>query len=257
MNRRPWIVLACGDGDSTRAIAHALEKRFGQITIVMEQGVSKWQMARRRAKKLGFVTTAGQVAFILMVTPILRRSSRKRIAEIERKYELDKTFEGEVIQVDSINSPAAIAVIKAAMPDVVVVSGTRIISKKVLDSVNAPFINMHAGITPLYRGVHGAYWALLEKKPDLVGTTVHLVDAGIDTGNIIDQSCFTVDDSDNFATYPYLHTAAGIPALLGAVEKAVDGRLEPRSEDKGLGSQLRYHPTIWQYLYGRFFKGVR
>src|SRR4051812_40291486 len=184
------IVLACADGDSTRAIASALEKRFGPITVVMEQPVSKWQMTKRRAKKLGILTTAGQVAFIVLIGPLLRQMSKKRIAEIEKQFGLDNKFSSAVVHVDSINSPAAIEAIKRAKPDVVVVSGTRIISKIILNAVNAPFINMHAGITPLYRGVHGAYWAIYEQKPQLVGTTIHLVDTGIDTGNIIEQARF-------------------------------------------------------------------
>ncbi len=49
---------------------------------------------------------------------------------------------------------------------------------------------MHAGITLRYRGVHGGYWALAEQHPEWVGTTVHLVDPGIDTGGILAQSTF-------------------------------------------------------------------
>ena len=39
-------------------------------------------------------------------------------------------------------------------PRVVIVNGTRIIQERVLQSVDAIFLNTHAGITPMYRGVH-------------------------------------------------------------------------------------------------------
>jgi folate-dependent phosphoribosylglycinamide formyltransferase PurN len=39
--------------------------------------------------------------------------------------------------------------------------------------------------------VHGGYWALAENNPQLVGTTVHFVDTGIDTGEVIEQSFLT------------------------------------------------------------------
>ncbi len=132
-----------------------------------------------------------------------------------------------------------------------------IIGKETLRSVNAPFINTHAGITPLYRGVHGAYWALAERRPELVGTTVHFVDEGIDTGNIIEQAFFAVTEKDNFATYPYLHTAAGIPILVNAVENSINGELKPRNEMMDLPSKLRYHPTIWEYIRNRVKTGVK
>jgi methionyl-tRNA formyltransferase len=111
-----------------------------------------------------------------------------------------------------------------------------------------PFINMHAGVTPAYRGVHGGYWALAEGRPDLAGTTIHLVDEGIDTGDVIRQVTFAPSDADNFATYPYLHTAAGLPALLDAVDSILCGDGPARCAPKSQHSRLRYHPTLWSYL---------
>jgi folate-dependent phosphoribosylglycinamide formyltransferase PurN len=257
MISKPSIVLACADGDSTRAIASALEKRFGQISVVMENPVSKWQMIKRRAKKLGVVTTGGQVVFIAFLVPLLRYLGRNRISKLETEFDLQKSLPANVINVESINSEQSIDAFRKLKPEVVVISGTRIISRNVLSAIDAPFINMHAGITPSYRGVHGAYWALFEGKPELVGTTVHLVDPGIDTGGIIEQAFFEVDNSDSFATYPYLHTASGIPALIRAVESALNGTLQTKPHQPGLVSELRYHPTIWQYVQGRLMKGVR
>ena len=66
-----------------------------------------------------------------------------------------------------------------------------------------------AGITPLYRGVHGAYWALAEGRRDLCGVTVHRVDAGIDTGEVLAQVLIDPTPQDNFVTYPWLQVAEG------------------------------------------------
>jgi folate-dependent phosphoribosylglycinamide formyltransferase PurN len=141
-------------------------------------------------------------------------------------------------------------------PKVVVINGTRIISAETLRCVDATFINIHAGITPLYRGVHGGYWALAEGRPDLVGTTVHVVDSGVDTGTVLEQVRFTPSPGDSFVTYPYLHTAAGIAPLLRAVRRALEGTLQPRPA-AGVPSRLRYHPTLWGYLSTRIRRGVR
>src|SRR5438093_9923670 len=53
----------------------------------------------------------------------------------------------------------------------VVVNGTRIISEAVLTASDAVFINMHAGITPKYRGVHGGYWALYNGDGEAASST--------------------------------------------------------------------------------------
>lgn len=258
MSQAKAIVLLCSDGDSTRAIANALTNEFGPIRVVMEQPVTRWQMARRRAKKIGVARVLGQMAFVAAVLPVLYRTGRKRIEEIETLHGLKKDWaDTEISNVDSVNSDAARKILRDVRPDIVIVNGTRIISQQTLDCVDCVFINTHAGITPLYRGVHGGYWALVESKPQLVGTTVHLVDKGIDTGNIIEQAFFKVTENDNFATYPYLHTAYGIPILIDAVKRFFEGKLDVIPERNGLGSKLRYHPTIWGYLFHRITNGVR
>lgn len=258
MKGKSNIVLLCSDGDSTRAVYQALCDRFGSVTVIMEPPLSRSRMVKRRIKRLGVVSAAGQVLFAGVIVPLLSRRSRKRIAEIEREYGLANERHGlNPVKVDSVNSKETREILREVQPDVVVVNGTGIIGKKTLQSVNAPFINTHAGITPLYRGVHGAYWALAEMRPELVGTTVHFVDEGIDTGNIIDQAFFEVTEKDNFATYPYLHTAAGIPILIKAVEESISGQLKPKKGIPDLPSKLRYHPTIWEYIFNRLRVGVK
>ncbi|MFO0954249.1 MAG: formyl transferase [Isosphaeraceae bacterium] len=162
-----------------------------------------------------------------------------------------------MVRVPTVNSPEARAALAAMRPDVVVVNGTRVIDPETLASVPVPILNMHAGITPLYRGVHGGYWALAEGRNDLVGTTVHLVSPGIDTGRVVGQATFEITPEDDFTTYPFLHVAHGLPLLLDAIADASAGRLSSRKNPLGLSSMLRSHPTAWSYLKGRARLGVR
>lgn len=255
---RAEIVLLCGEGHSSRAVYNALRAKFGDILVILEESQSRLSMARRRAKRIGLIRVFGQMLFVGLVVPLLHKMSRARIAEIEQHYALNGDWgDANLSKVDSVNSQTTRNLLEAIQPRVVVVNGTRIIGKETLESVNAIFINTHAGITPLYRGVHGAYWALAEGRPDLVGTTVHLVDKGIDTGNIIEQGYFSPTAADNFATYPYLHTAAGIPMLLNAVENALEERLSSNNGRSELDSRLRYHPTLFAYLRNRILRGVK
>lgn len=134
-------------------------------------------------------------------------------------------------------------------PDAIVVIGTRIISREVLNSIPAKFINIHAGITPKYRNVHGAYWAVVNNDYDNCGVTVHLVDPGIDTGSIIYQQTIKIKKEDNFVTYPFLQLAEGIILLKQALKNIFEEKLVLK---KGMQeSKLWYHPTILQYLYYR------
>ena len=127
---------------------------------------------------------------------------------------------------------------------VVVVNGTRIIARRVLEASDAVFINTHCGITPEYRGVHGGYWALYRSDPENCGVTVHLVDPGIDTGGILAQQRIEPGPHDNFVTYPYLQLAAGLPLLVEAVGSALEGRHIPR--DSGCGRR----PLVSSHRFG-------
>jgi phosphoribosylglycinamide formyltransferase-1 len=251
------VLLLAGDGESSCIVFHALAARFPGVTVVLEPRLPRRQLLARRVRKLGAATVAGQLLFMATVLPRLHRAGAARVDEICREHGLDRAPipKDRVQRVPSVNSDAAREVLRRLDPAVVVVNGTRIIGRKTLGTVAAPFINLHAGITPLYRGVHGGYWALADGRPELAGSTVHLVDEGIDTGTVLAQACFTPGPADSFATYPYLHLAVGVPALADAVAAALAGELRPRPHP-ALPSRLRTHPTLWQYARMRL-KNVR
>jgi len=250
------VVLLASPGASTNILFHRLARRFS-VEVLLEERVSRWQLVRGRYRKLGLWETAGQLAFIALVQPVLGRAARARVREILREHALDDAPipDARVHRVATVNGDEARARLRELSPRAVVVSGTRIIGKATLSSVSAPFINLHAGITPRYRGVHGGWWALAERRAELCGSTVHVVDAGIDTGDVVEQVTFAVGRDDTFATYPYLHLAAGVPALERAVEAALAGALASR-RPLTTESRLRYHPTVWRYLAARL-RGVR
>jgi methionyl-tRNA formyltransferase len=160
------------------------------------------------------------------------------------------------IDVASVNSDVTIDELWRYSPRVVIVNGTRIIQERVLQSVDAIFLNTHAGITPMYRGVHGGYWALASGDPVNCGVTVHKVDKGIDTGSIVAQATITPTTEDTFATYPFLQIATAIPILKQAVSDALAGNLSEIAPLPGK-SKLWTHPTAWQYLKTRIRTGIR
>ena len=60
-------------------------------------------------------------------------------------------------------------------------------------------INCHAGKLPLYRGRNILNWALINGESEF-GITVHFIDEGIDTGDIILQETFKITLEDNYKT---------------------------------------------------------
>lgn len=250
------IVLMCGRGDSSAAVANALIREFGDVPILVEQKERRGLFLKRRARRLGLFTVAGQLAFVAALAPLLKRLSRGRIAEIVASSGLDlrRSALDQATHVDSVNSPEAVEWLKSERPAVVVVNGTRIIARRILEATGATFINTHCGITPEYRGAHGGYWALYRGDRENCGVTVHLVDPGVDTGDVIAQARIEPGPRDNFVTYPYLQLAAGLPYLIEAVRAALQGGVQTkrRAGDGGVW----YHPTAWQYLLTGLRRGL-
>jgi Formyl transferase len=241
------VVLLVVDNALCRIAARSLAVRFPDLKIIVEEHVPRMSLVRSRIKRFGLVHAAGQLAFIAF-SRILRHAGARRIAEIIAAEGLEPQWPSgaELIEVTSVNSPDTIARLQELAPKVVLVVGTRIISRKVLSSVTAPFINYHDGITPKYRGIHGGYWANAQGDLANFGVTVHLVDPGIDTGEVLYQARLKPSGQDNYATFSYLQIAAALPLLERAAQDAIAGTLTPLQVD--LPSFLWSHPTLWGYV---------
>jgi folate-dependent phosphoribosylglycinamide formyltransferase PurN len=263
------VVVLTRENDTTALLANYLAQRFDEVITVVERPESRFRVARRRAKRIGWVRVGGQLAFVALIISVLSRRGRSRVAALLASVDVASNSV-PLRHVESVNAAATREMLRQLKPNVVVVQGTRIISSAVLDAIDCPFVNLHAGITPRYRGLHGAYWALSEGRPDLVGTTVHVVDSGIDTGTVLGRAYFSAEPEDSIATYPYLGLLKGLPVLADQVERLLAGgpnglgppqvygaSCDPAAALTGGDSRLWSHPTLWGYLDHRIRSGLR
>ena len=251
----PGIVILAGSSPSTWVIANALRKDDPDLALVVEEREPRSVFLRRRLRRLGALSTAGQVLFQVYGRAAERRAEGRRRRILAEAGLDDTPPEGSgVHRVASANDERARSLIVSMAPEVVVVNGTRILSGALLGALSCPVINVHAGITPAYRGVHGGYWALAAGDRRNCGVTVHLVDPGVDTGAVIAQARVEPGPEDNFFTYPALQLAAAVPLLRDAVRAARAGALRTRPSEGR--SRQWYHPTLWGYWATGLRKGV-
>ena len=78
-------------------------------------------------------------------------------------------------------------------------SFNQIFKKTIISTPKLGTINCHAGKLPFYRGRNILNWALINDEKEF-GITVHYVDEGIDTGDIILQNSYNITDEDNYAS---------------------------------------------------------
>lgn len=82
-------------------------------------------------------------------------------------------------------------------PDLVVLAGfMRVLGAPLLEGFPGRIINVHPALLPAFPGHNGPQDAL-EAGVRVAGCTVHIVDAGVDTGPIIAQAAVPVIDGDS------------------------------------------------------------
>lgn len=101
------------------------------------------------------------------------------------------------VAVPYINHPDVVALVERLKPDVIAVFGTSLIKEPLLEKGRLGFVNLHGGLSPHYRGADCTFWALHNDEPEQVGCTLHFIDAGIDSGDLIAHVSPEVKEGDN------------------------------------------------------------
>lgn len=248
------IVALAGDGAQAWIMINTLRQRFGDVPVIREQGEPDDVLWARRRRLLGAAKVASMKAANLPIK-LMNRGAQKRIADLVASNGLDPNPPADrIYDVPTVNGDAARAALAALAPKVVFVVSTRMISKATREAVDAPFVNYHSGINPAYRGINGGYFALANGEPENFGSTVHLVDDGVDTGGILYQARVTPDERDAFYTYIWTMAAGSREIVVKAMEDALAGRLAPH--EVNLPSHQYFAPTLGGYLMTGLKRGV-
>lgn len=105
-----------------------------------------------------------------------------------------------LVEVSHVSHPDVVALADRLKPDLVAVFGTSLIRGDLLDKGRFGIVNLHGGLSPHYRGADCAFWALYNGEPEQVGCTLHKIDPGIDTGDLIAHICPEVKEGDDDLT---------------------------------------------------------
>lgn len=250
------VVVLTQGGPNPEILINALKRRFADLVIIEEKPESKRAMLRLKARRLGWPAALGQIA-TMAISKFGKPLARRRMAAIVREYGVDTNLDPTLrrIAVDSANDTAFRRVIAELKPAVLLLVSCRMLKAETLVAIPCPVLNFHAGINPQYRGQQGGYWARVMRDEANFGATVHLVDAGVDTGGVIYRVRVAPSRGDTMHTYPLLLTAAGANIAVRAVEDALFGRLQVYPST-GEASRQWYHPTVWRWLWTGLTRGI-
>jgi methionyl-tRNA formyltransferase len=138
--------------------------------------------------------------------------------------------------VDWINRPDVAALLEARRPDLTVVICTSILSRRTLAAAGKT-VNIHGGFLPWYRGNHCFFFALYEEAFDRIGSSIHFVDAGVDTGDLIAHVVPPILEGDNAEKLYCRAEKAAIHRLVALLEALEAGEPLPRAPQLPGGRQ--------------------
>ncbi len=170
-------------------------------------------------------------------------------AYFERVMDAEKTVFGELaFMPDNVRTLSlkdgdlndlSLEILKPVLKaDYCIVFGASFIKAPLIDALIAKrTINIHMGVSPYYRGSSCNFWALYDKRPELVGATIHLLGRGLDSGAILYHALPDASSCDPFD----LGMKAVKSAHESLVERIRSGEIETFSAvEQDKSKELRY-----------------
>lgn len=133
----------------------------------------------------------------------------------------------DILKTHNVNSDEFLNRLRLYNADLFVVDSFDQIFRSELRSIPPlGVINCHSGKLPYYRGRCPIIWALINDEKEF-GITVHYMDEGIDTGDIILQRTFRITDEDDLKTLSERDAAECGKIIYDAVKLIQSGETRP------------------------------
>lgn len=127
-----------------------------------------------------------------------------------------------IYRLKNINEPDSLKFLRSFAPETIISVACPQIFKKDLINLTGRCINIHAALLPENRGRMPSFWALA-KGETVTGVTVHYINEGIDTGNIIVQKPIEISKKETWHSLQSKVAEVGATALLEALNKIENG----------------------------------
>ncbi|MCB9420916.1 MAG: hypothetical protein H6667_14005 [Ardenticatenaceae bacterium] len=138
-----------------------------------------------------------------------------------------------VYELSRPNHPDSLAALAQLQPDVALVACfSHKIPPDLLALPRHGFLNLHPSRLPAYRGPEPIFWQLRDGV-NPVGVTLHLMDAGLDTGDVVGETAVSLPDGISRNQIDSLCAAAGADLMLAALAQLATGLLTHQPQPPG------------------------
>jgi len=144
-----------------------------------------------------------------------------------------------VEEMTKANYAAVAGVISELEPDFIVVVAFGIIIKKdLLDLPRHGCVNVHGSLLPKYRGVSPIQAAILAGDRE-TGCTTMMIDAGIDTGDVLLRADLEIGGEDTAGSLSERMASLGSDLLVRTLDGLRDGSVTPSPQDDSASSYTK------------------
>lgn len=225
------VLVLCSDGPYQRELVRRAANGFDLVGVVWYRPENpKGSFAQRLLRYRDPVALARYLKVRAFLPRYVHAADRLKQSLFPDNADVVDVPE---VSVPDINSLETIAFITAQRPDIVLVNGTNLLRKPILrwiPKIPLGIVNLHTGLSPYSRGGNCNLFMLLEKHPELVGITVHHINPGIDSGDIIISCQVPMEADDNYEMVDLRTFDTGIAALLSGARQLSEGHAERVSQ---------------------------
>ncbi len=145
---------------------------------------------------------------------------------------------------ESCNSEECLSAIQAIRPDVAIVFGTGKLERPVLETPSTACLNLHGGNPEEYRGLDTHLWAIYHEDFDNLVTTLHHVDEGLDTGEIVFQSRLELSRECRLHELRAMNTKVCVDLSVLALRALASNAALPSRKQLSRGRYYSFIPSV-------------
>jgi methionyl-tRNA formyltransferase len=234
------VLLTNGQGNQ-RALANKLARVVDIAAIVISENVPKRQKPLPERARL----FTRRIETRAVGRPFIRAWFGMLHAYDELYPRLPAT---RVRRVRNVNDPETLALLDECKPDAILVSGTNLVGRGVIERGNRRLgvLNLHTGISPYVKGgPNCTNWCLAKGWFHVIGSTMMWIDLGIDTGAIICTERTPLDGTETIEDLHFKVMEHGHEMYVRSVAALAKGAQLPRVSQDTIGAGTTFYTRDW------------
>lgn len=235
------VVILTGNQGNQKALCNKIAEVCDVRAIILSENIPRKKPSAPRRAQI-FVNRIGN-RFI--GRPFVE-TWFQMLGEYERRF--PDFPDVPVVKVKNVNDSATIRSLEKYEPDLIVVSGTNLVGKKIIKASEKGkgIVNLHTGISPYVKGgPNCTNWCLAKNWFHLIGNTVMWLDAGIDTGKIIATEQTPLDGGETLFQLHWKVMEHAHDLYVRSISRIADGETVPAVPQNSICEGATFYTADW------------